>query len=724
MNISVSERRFEAAFKGADLRGDRFRVPLCHVVYPNQDIPGILDEDPRRDLLGGISVSTDVEIPKYFESVDSFSNFSLKNFVKIKEVEVGGPSDSFDPCYLDFDGDGIVSKQDIESIYSKRRPGLKYDLNGDGKVDLVDRDLAKEYIGTLCTVSDDEPDITFYDGVWDRIPYGDMRWAYSVNRLLRREHSNKPLFRVYMPVNYFGAFDFSNPDMSSNGLNSFFDNGRVVSPPGTFTGQVYVPNARLKNIYNQNVHIEGASIEGEILEKDIFWRGSRELLEEDIESFYTQARAIQDGNEILPAEQYSDPKVKTILGCVRVSILYDQSGKNHNGYCTALSNSSSDYDDTGYYTPGSERSSYIARTPIIMALGDIVKNDNGSIALSGTAYKPSNPNPFGFPDGYQYDNDIQLSSIDFAVGNPSGVSYQEQFCPSTEPYESVYMYTTSDYNHRYGRAPFEKYWEGPHDSIDTLQLIADYYGFASFQDIFDEGGRLKTSFTDQISESDHQFQYNRALYAASTQAKRSIVGFKAGGGRVYTEVTGNTIDVNKSGYPFYLANQVPEGAVVDLAEGWTKPVFYENYVNAVAVNTQSTNWSGTKDIYTRLLKDPTGNDYNRSIGFNKYVDDQLILTSLRYHNDNPSLLNPRCDLRLNNKRQLKAHTSSLGITEDDGSRPPARMMMTGFVFKDGNIFYESAAFKYTDEDLYEEVIAEANTYFSTTPLGDSQHAPE
>jgi len=724
MNISVSERRFEAVFKGADLRGDRFRVPLCHVVYPNQDIPGILEEDPRRDVLGAISVSTDVEILKHVESVDSFSNFSLKNFVTLKEVEVGGPSDSFDPCYLDFDGDGIVSQQDIESIYSKRRPGLKYDLNGDGKVDLVDRDLAKEYIGTLCTVSEDEPDTTFYDGVWDRIPYGDMRWAYSVNRLLRREHSNKPLFRVYMPVNYFGAFDFSNPDMSSAGLNAFFDNGRVVSPPGTFTGAVYVRNSRLKNFYNQDVHIEGASIKGEILEKDIFWRGSRELLEEDIQSFYTQGRGIQGGNGILPAEQYSDPKVKTILGCVRVSILYDQSGKNHNGYCRPLSNSNSDYDNTGYYTPGSERSSYIARAPIIMAMGDIIKNDNGSIALSGAAYKPSNPNPFGFPDGYQYDSDIRLSRIDFAVGYTGGVSFQEQFCPSSEPYESVYMYTTSDYNHRYGRAPFESYWGGPHDSIDTLQLIADYYGFASFQDIFEEGGRLKTSFTDQIPESNHLFQYNRALFAASTEAKRSIVGFSYQGGNVYNEVTGNSITINSNGYPFYLANEIPEGAVVDLAEGWTKPVFYENYVNAVAVNPQSTNWSGTKDIYIRLLRNPTGSDYNRSIGFNKYVDDQIILTSLRYHNDNPSLSNPRCDLRLNNKRQLKSHTAGLGITEDDESRPPARMMMAGFDFKDGNIFYESAAFKYTDEDLYEEVIAEANTYFSTTPLGDSQHAPE
>ena len=723
MNISVSERRFEAVFKGADLRGDRFRVPLCHVVYPNQDIPGILEEDPRRGLLGSISVSTDVEIPKYFESVDSFSNFSLKNFVTLKEVEVGGPDDSFDPCALDFDGDGIVTQQDIESIYSKRRPGLRYDLNGDGKVDLVDRILAREYIGTLCSTPEDEPDITFYDGVWDRIPYGDMRWAYSVNRLLRREHSNKPLFRVYMPVNFFSEIDFSNPDIGTFGLRGYFDNGRVVSPPGTFTGDTYARNARLKDLY-LNEGFAG-TITGEILEKDIFWRGSTELLEEDMQLFYTQGRAIQQGNGILPAEQYSDPTVKIILSCVRVSILYDQSGRNHNGYCVSKSTSSAYHDNTGYYIPGSEKTSRLYQAPIIMAMGDIIKNDNGSIALSGTAYKPSNTNPWGFPDGYQYDNDIRASGISFAVGYTGGVSFQEQFCPSTEPYESVYMYTTSDYNHRYGRAPFESYWGGPHDSIDTQQLIADYYGFASFQDIFEEGGRLKTSFTDQIPEASHNFQYNRAFFYASTQAKKSIVGPKATGSPVYQEVTGNHISVGSTAYPFFLANQVPEGAVVDLAEGWTKPVFYENYVNAVAVNPQSTNWSGTKDIYMRLLKDPAGNDYNRSIGFNKYVDDQLILTSLRYHNDNPSLSNPRCDLRLNNKRQLQAHSEqggNLGIT--DTSPAPARMMMTGFPFKDGNIFYESAAFKYTDEDLYEEVIAEANTYFSTTPLGDSQHAPE
>ena len=123
--------------------------------------------------------------------------------------------------------------------------------------------------------------------------------------------------------------------MSSVGLNVSLTTAEWYRHQEQFSGQVSVPNARLKNIYNQHVHLEGASIKGEILEKDIFWRGSRELLEEDIQSFYTQARGIQGGNGILPAEQYSDPKVKTILGCVRVSILYDQSGKNHNGYCIA-----------------------------------------------------------------------------------------------------------------------------------------------------------------------------------------------------------------------------------------------------------------------------------------------------------------------------------------------------------------------------------------------------
>ena len=184
--------------------------------------------------------------------------------------------------------------------------------------------------------------------------------------------------------------------------------------------------------------------------------------------------------------------------------------------------------------------------------------------------------------------------------------------------------------------------------------------------------------------------------------------------------------MGSTGYPFYLlTNQVPEGAVVDLAEGWTKPCVLRKLCQCCCGKSTIYQLVRHKRHLHEAFKDPTGNDYNRSVGFNKYVDDQLILTSLRYHNDNPSLSNPRCDLRLNNKRQLQAHSEqggNLGIT--DTSPAPARMMMTGFPFKDGNIFYESAAFKYTDEDLYEEVIAEANTYFSTTPLGDSQHAPE
>ena len=201
VNISADGKSFELQIGDKDAK--KKRIPVCYVDFVSR---GDEFEDPKTLNLGKIDLSIKMDSPN-FELKKG--DLTLDNKVVRKEKEFDLEDVNFNPCLLDADGDGVVTKEDIDAIYSRPKIPRKFDLNGDGVVTEADRLLANEYIGTFCSSQDDTGPV-LYDGVYDHIP--DMKWGYSVNRLLRRGHSTKPLFRVYMAVNYFTNHDFSAPN--------------------------------------------------------------------------------------------------------------------------------------------------------------------------------------------------------------------------------------------------------------------------------------------------------------------------------------------------------------------------------------------------------------------------------------------------------------------------------------------------------------------------------
>ena len=195
---------------------------------------------------------------------------------------------------------------------------------------------------------------------------------------------------------------------------------------------------------------------------------------------------------------------------------------------------------------------------------------------------------------------------------------------------------------------------------------------------------------------------------------------------MYSELTSNSIAINTTGYPYYL--NTFGGTAENPHPGWSGGARYEDYVTSEpyggAAGQESGRTLGVKDIYIRVLGGGIGSgagaNYNRRVGFNKYVDDQTIVTSLRYHDDNfVSGENPRMDFRLNNKRQIKWGPEDASLNSRPTAMVPKHLSVNG----PGNEFYEMVAFRYHDEESYESVISDANAYFGTTPLADASHAP-
>ena len=446
---------------------------------------------------------------------------------------------------------------------------------------------------------------------------------------------------------------------------------------------------------------------GEMLVQDMYWSGSEENLKSDIEAFYALGKQMQEDNGINPLEEfYTQPQTKYYLSTVRVSVVYDQSGNNKHAY-------------SGFYKSGENSITVFNRCQMIMAMGKLITNDEGRLSLSGYGYSKDNPNPFGIAEGGSTLSSSGMTFIAASGDETWDTAYE--YAPLSDPNEPVYMYTVKDYTAKKTTAPFEPFYDGPHDAMDNLQLIADHYGFDSFQDIFDgDTGRLKTEFIEQIPENAHLFIYQRCFYAASTAARQGLNTF---GGRVYQEFSGNSIQINSTGYPYYLNTG---GQAENPHPGWSGGARYEDYVTSEpyggAAGQESGATFGVKDIYTRLMNvaAPADGNYNRNIGLNKYVDDQTIVTSLRYHDDNVvSGENPGFDFRLNNKRQIYWGPGYYSLNERPAMLAPKALSVNG----PGNEFYEMVAFKYHDEESYESVMSDANAYFGTTPLADASHAP-
>lgn len=150
MNKQVSQ---DGKSFSLDINSSEFssvRVPVCYVSFPNSSNQQF-DASEYVQQLGKINLSINVDAVSYYNRQP---DVTITNKVVSKQIEVPQNDVNFKPCLLDFDGDGIVSKSDIDKIYSKTQVPLKFDLNGDGIVTEADRLLALEYVGTACLSSE------------------------------------------------------------------------------------------------------------------------------------------------------------------------------------------------------------------------------------------------------------------------------------------------------------------------------------------------------------------------------------------------------------------------------------------------------------------------------------------------------------------------------------------------------------------------------------------
>lgn len=741
MTLDVSSNKFTLELKSDELVDSRFA--LCSIRYPEKTIGDTLDEDVQTGRLGDINLSIDGRINSFELSLNTPEEITIDNSLIVEEIRIPvGPDEPFRPCYLDADGDGVVTSEDIERIYSKgSSAGLRFDINNDGIVDDQDRVIAREYIGTICTEGDEDT-LQEYPGVYDG---RDILWGYSINRLLLGSHSKKPLFRVVMPVNYFiGDFDSPVP-AGSNFENLFYDNGRL-SPNTT------IQNAVLRTGYSNFPNYSPNPVErGELLVKDIFWRGSEDNLREDIVSFYTQAKNIQEANGINPDEDfYTDGDWKMMLNSVRVCIVYDQSGNGKHGYSTSAGNTNGNWSNSSdglMALPGTEADSQLKFTPMIYSLGRFFEGDGGKISLSNDGYQKDNSNPYGFPDGRV----LQTGGIAFSMGNPSASDFQRQFTPNSQPGQPIYQYIVSDFSVAYRGAPFDDFIEGSFNANDVLRKsFEDAFELSSFDDIFKdpEEGKVTDEMLSLLTPSQHIYQYSRAIFALNGLA-RNINNFRFS--THYREPSGDSISLMGNSYTVWPTLQGNQGDIInpDLTQYGTGDLNGDGEINSqdgetnyiwhlpawkgtydkVWLPTQdevpyTIQWGsngialgfrqGVTDMYLRLKNSlspsASGNygDYNRKIGSNQWRQNLTVCMSSRLHTGTY----PGIDFRVNNKRQIIFSDSSL-------SASPSFHQPQDIALGQRNCFYELVGFNFETEEDYENVLIESNDYFKCFPQEDS-----
>lgn len=732
MTLDVQSNTFTLQLEGQELGNSK--IPLCVVKYPQVPSGDLLEEGVDTGQLGKINLVVDADLRSFEPGGDSVKNITVSNSLTVDQIQVPvGPDEPFRPCDLDVDGDGIVSQEDIEYVFS-HNPGLMFDVNGDGIVDDQDRVLAREYIGAICNGVTDPDFEDLYEGAFDSEK---LTWGHSINRLLKGNHSRKPLFRVVMPVNYFftgNDYDFTNPDMtggSSTGDLSF-ENGRL-------NPDEVIQNATIKLGYSNYNYLSNIVQKGEILMKDIFWKGSEEQIKQDIISFYEQGKNIQEASGINPDENfYNNSYWKTYLNSVRVCQIYDQSGNGKHGYSTAWGNFNGSYGpNDGIAGIGHEDDTKVAYCPMIYSMGRFFENNNGRISLSKTGYQQDDTNPYGFPEGSVGMNSQPFSSaaITFRMGGGS-TDFQRQFCPNTLPGQPVYQYTVADFYVANTRAPFGDYIEGSFNRIDLLRKsFEDAYGLSSFDDIFHEpqDGKLTDEILSFTTPDKHLYQYQRAIFHLNSQTYNINNVTLAG---IYIEPSGDSVSLMGSSYTVYQGSQGSAGDIIDPeldAEGnfvWTQPVWKETYQNqfipteetapqytsGYGANAFAAGYrQGPSDLYLRLKNSLTPNangdygDMNRKIGGNQWSQNLTLCLSTRYHTGTY----PGLDLRLNNKRQIIYNDSSL--TASASFQMPAQCGGGGV----RNNFYETVGFEFENEADYERVLNEANEYFNCFPLEDS-----
>lgn len=179
--IEVNPRSFSLEYNRNDFSQGVGRIAICNVRYPEENESGItiLPDDVVSGSLGSISLNIDLSA-RDFELNGPSSLPLVRNSLKVRFKSIPPQGDGqFDPCVLDRDSDGIISKVDIEALY-KDIPFVdsRLDIDGNGIVDREDFLLAQEYIGTICQPDYFDPQAVYPVLDLDCLTYefGDPTW--------------------------------------------------------------------------------------------------------------------------------------------------------------------------------------------------------------------------------------------------------------------------------------------------------------------------------------------------------------------------------------------------------------------------------------------------------------------------------------------------------------------------------------------------------------------
>ena len=145
------------------------RFPVCIISYPSSGLTNLtllpegLEDGDNMGVLRVVKTNQFQNFATQDANINQdTSAFDVNNKLTIKEEFVNPGISTFKPCNLDRNNDGIVTKSDLDRIY-ELIPFVNsdYDINNDGIVDIDDRLLAQEYIGTFCqsVIDDDGPDL-------------------------------------------------------------------------------------------------------------------------------------------------------------------------------------------------------------------------------------------------------------------------------------------------------------------------------------------------------------------------------------------------------------------------------------------------------------------------------------------------------------------------------------------------------------------------------------
>jgi hypothetical protein len=688
MTLDVSSNRFTLEIKSSNLVDSR--IPLCVIKYPQEVQGETLGEEISSGQLGGINFSVLNRIENFQFSSTSAQNITVNNGLNVTQIQVPvGPDAPFRPCYLDFDGNGVVTKEDINNVFSKEGLGLMFDINGDGVVDDRDRELAVEYVGTICEGAVD-PDIgNEYQGVYDIL---NMPFGYSLNRLLKGSHSEKPLFRVVMAVNsYNSGFNPALP-----GANNFVSPGHMWNADDA----VYRNNT-VVDMYDYSF----TDIEGRLLVKDIFWEGSEQSIEDQLAAFWQQGLNIREAVGInTDPEYYSYVPLLQTLGGIYVTMVYDQSGndKHFRGYDRSnISAFNAQPENIGKCSVG--------YCPIVSVWGNTVRGENGKISLAPPwGSHGDNNNPYNYSDG----NTFNAASY---TGLVSYTMMQGWLSPSSAPSEDFFVYTANDVVWKSKYAPFGNALDkDTFDVYDHLDACAMNLGFENFADIWNTDGTMKQEFYDMYAAAGAS---SNPPWAESWPYPnpRSIFWLSQQGGynktSTFIQTNGRSLTLFNEPYPCYIHS--------------SSAAYYDEYINPT-INLANFRGIGPKDIYYRTV--PYGQGYagggnlNMSQGSNTWRNNQVAVTSVRSHQEtNVETETFKIDIRVNNKKQLWGGGQSaayIGDSRIDYIQP------TQIKSYNGRMFYEMVAIQYTDEQTYEDIMTSVNEYFQTEELPDASITPQ